>query len=279
MTTTTTWFVTGATAGIGREVTAQLLAAGHRVAATARRPEALADLAERHPDLLWTASLDVTDTASLRAVVDRAFADLGRIEVIFSNAGRGAVGAAEELSDEVIDSQIALNMTAPVHLLRATLPHLREQGGGRFIQLSTMGSQITTPGASMYHASKWGVEGFMESVIAEVAPFGVGVTMVEPGTIRTTFGANLDIAEPLPAYASGPVGQLHRYLESAGNITAQGPGDPVKVAAAIIATAAADPAPRRVALGSDAYSAMKRALTDRLAELEAGKDLAASIDF
>lgn len=276
---TTTWFITGASAGIGRAVTEHLLAAGHRVAATARKPEALSDLADRYPDLLWTAVLDVTDTAALRAVVDRAFADLGTIEVIFSNAGRGSVGAAEELSDAIIDSQIALNMTAPIHLFRATVPHLRAQGGGRFIQLSTIGSQITTPGASMYHASKWGVEGFFESVIGEVAPFGIGVTMVEPGVIRTTFGTNLDIAEPLAAYDRTPIGQLHQYLASGVDLTATAPGDPAKVADAIIAAADTTPAPRRIALGSDAYEAMKAALTGRLQELEAGKDLAASIDF
>lgn len=274
-----TWFVTGASAGIGREVTAQLLAAGHRVAATARRPEVLEDLAATYPDLLWTAPLDVTDTAALREVVDRAFAELGRIDVIFSNAGRGSVGAAEELSDEVIDSQIALNLTAPIQLFRATLPHLRAQGGGRFIQLSTMGSQITTPGASMYHASKWGVEGFFESVIGEVEPFGVGITMVEPGIIRTTFGANLDVAEPLPAYAETPIGQLHAYLASADNITAAAPGDPTKVAAAIITSAETSPAPRRLALGSDAYDAIRAALTGRLSELEDGRDIARSTDF
>ncbi|WP_432947488.1 SDR family oxidoreductase [Kribbella sp. CA-253562] len=277
--TSKTWFVTGASSGIGRAVTTQLLASGHRVAAVARNPETLAQLAGQYPDQLWTAALDVTETKALRDVVGRAFAELHRIDVIFSNAGRGAVGAAEELSDESIDEQIALNLTAPVQLLRAVLPYLREQGGGRFIQLSTMGSQISSPGASMYHASKWGVEGFMESVIDEVAPFGVGITMIEPGLIRTTFGANLDVAEPLPAYASGPVGQVRQYLASAGNITAEAPGDPDKVAAAIVASADVSPAPRRLALGSDAYSAIKSALTGRLAELEASRDLTFSIDF
>ncbi|MFJ8158913.1 SDR family oxidoreductase [Streptomyces sp. NPDC094468] len=274
-----TWFVTGATAGIGRSVTEELLAAGHKVVATARRPEALAELAGQYPEQLWTMALDVTDTAVLRTVVDRAFAELGRIDVIFSNAGRGAVGAAEELSDAVIDDQIAVNLTAPIQLLRAALPHLRAQGGGRFIQLSTMGSQITTPGASMYHASKWGLEGFMESVIGEVAAFGVGITMIEPGVIRTTFGANLDVAEPLPAYASGPVGQMHQYLATTDNITASAPGDPKKVATAIISSADTTPAPRRLALGSDAYNGIKDALNGRLTELEAGREIAHSTDF
>ncbi|MFF0736280.1 SDR family oxidoreductase [Streptomyces chartreusis] len=274
-----TWFVTGASAGIGRMVTEQLLERGDRVAATARRPEVLSDLADRYGDQLWTTSLDVTDTESLGDVVERAFADLGRIEVVYSNAGRGSVGAAEEMTVEAIDEQIALNMTAPIHLLRAVLPHFRAQGGGRFIQMSTMGAHISTPGAGMYHASKWGVEGFLESVIAEVEPFGVGITMVEPGIIRTAFGANLSIAPAMPEYADGPVGQIRKYLEAVDNITAEAPGAPDKVAAAIIASADTTPAPRRLALGSDAYNAMRTALTDRIAELDAGRQIAASIDF
>jgi NAD(P)-dependent dehydrogenase (short-subunit alcohol dehydrogenase family) len=278
--TAPTWFVTGASAGIGRAVTEQLLTRGHRVAAPVRQPERLADLADAHPDLLWTTELDVLDTARLRKVVDEAFATFGRIDVIFSNAGRGAFGAAEELSDEAVDEQIALNMTAPIHLLRAALPHLRTQGGGRFIQTSTMGAQISSPGGSMYHASKWGVEGFLESVVAEVAPFGVGITMVEPGNVRTGFGAALSISNGLDAYASTPVGQMRRYIEnSGGNLTGTALGDPAKVATAIIDSATHNPAPRRVALGSDAYDAIRAALTGRLTELDAGRPVALSTDF
>ncbi|MFD4635899.1 SDR family oxidoreductase [Lentzea sp. NPDC058436] len=275
--TSRTWFVTGASAGIGRLVTEQLLASGHRVAATARSP--LPDLAERYGDQLWTARLDVTDMNALRAVVGRAFRDLGRVDVVFSNAGRGSVGAAEELTDAVIDDQIALNLTAPIQLLRAVLPHFRAQGGGRFVQTSTMGAHITTPGASTYHATKWGVEGFLESVIPEVAPFGVGITMVEPGVVRTTFGANLSIAEPMPEYAGTVVGQLHRFLASTDSVTAGAPGDPVKVAAAIIASAATEPAPRRLVLGSDSHESVHAALTARLSEIDAAKDTAAAVDF
>jgi NAD(P)-dependent dehydrogenase (short-subunit alcohol dehydrogenase family) len=277
--TSQTWFVTGASAGIGRFVTEQLLAAGNRVAATARRPEALDDLVTKYPDLLWTASLDVTETDALRQTVERVFAEFDQVDVVFSNAGRGSAGAAEEMSDEAINEQIALNMTAPIQLLRAVLPHLRSQGGGRFIQTSTEGAYITTPGASMYHASKWGLEGFFESVIPEVAPFGVGITMIEPGVIRTTFGANLSIADPMPEYADTPVGALHQYLASTESITSEAPGDPEKVAAAIIGSAKTTPAPRRLALGSDAYEAMRAALVGRLEELDSGKEVARTTDF
>jgi NAD(P)-dependent dehydrogenase (short-subunit alcohol dehydrogenase family) len=275
-----TWFVTGASAGIGRAVTEQLLAAGHRVAATARHPERLADLAEAHPGRVWTAALDVTDTAALRRVVEQAFAELGTIEVVFSNAGLGAFGAAEELTDAAIAEQVAVNMTGPIQLVRAVLPFLRAQGGGRIIQTSTMGAQISSPGGSMYHASKWGVEGFLESIIGEVAPFGIGITMVEPGNVRTGFGAALSIAAANPAYAGTPVGQVRRYIEAAGgNLTGSAPGDPGRVAAAVIGSATTVPAPRRLVLGSDAYQAVHGALTGRLSELEAGRALASTTDF
>ncbi|MCI2424270.1 SDR family oxidoreductase [Saccharopolyspora sp. K220] len=280
MTNPSSWLVTGASAGIGRAVTRHLLAQGHRVAAPVRAPQRLADLADAYPDLLWTTELDLLDTGRLRKVVEEAFTAFGRIDVVLSNAGRGAFGAAEELSDEAVDEQIALNMTAPIQLLRAALPHLRGQGGGRFIQTSTMGGQISSPGGSMYHASKWGVEGFLESVIPEVAPFGIGITMIEPGNIRTGFGAALSISPALDAYAKTPVGQVRQFIEkSGGNLTGSAPGDPVKVAAAIIDTATQEPAPRRVALGSDAYDAIRSSLTGRLAELDAGHQVALSTDF
>ncbi len=137
-----TWLITGAGSGLGREIAEQLLDRGERVAATARRPESLAGLVERRGDHVWTATLDVTDTARLREVVDRAFAELGRIDVIVSNAGRGLFGAAEEVGDAEIDEQVALNMVAPIQLTRAALPHLRAQGGGRIVQISTMGGQF-----------------------------------------------------------------------------------------------------------------------------------------
>ncbi|WP_083971781.1 SDR family oxidoreductase [Actinoplanes awajinensis] len=276
----TTWFITGASDGIGRQVTERLLARGDRVAATARRPHRLDDLAAAFPGLLWTAALDVSDPAAIRTVVDRAFAELTTIDVIFSNAGRAAFGAAEELTDATVADQIAVNMTGPIHLVRAVLPHLRAQGGGRIIQNSSMGAQISSPGGSLYHAAKWGLEGFLESVIGEVAPFGIGVTMVEPGTVRTGFGAAMTIAPGLDAYAGTPVGQIRRSIEgSGGNLTGAAPGDPARVAAAIIDAASATPAPRRLVLGSDAYQAVHTALTTRLTELRAGEHLAATTDF
>lgn len=129
----------------------------------------------------------MTDTAALREVVERSFARLERIDVIISNAGYGLFGAAEELSDEQIDLMIATNLVGSIQLIRAALPHLRAQGGGRIIQISSYGGQVAFPGNSMYHATKWGIEGFVESVAREVASFGIGMTIVEPGGARTEF--------------------------------------------------------------------------------------------
>ncbi|MFC7754392.1 SDR family oxidoreductase [Tsukamurella soli] len=273
-----TWLVTGATSGIGRAVTEKLLDRGDRVAALVRRPEALEDL-RGHGDRLWIASVDVTDTPALRDAVERAFRDLGRVDVVFSNAGSGAFGAGEELSDDTVEQQIALNMVAPIQLIRAVLPHLREQGGGRIIQTSTMGGQITTTGGSMYHASKWGIEGFTETIMGEVAAFGIGITLIEPGGVRTPFGAALSISPALPAYADTPVGRFRQLIEGAGdNLTGGALGDPQKVAQAIIEVAAQSPAPRRLVLGSDAYAAVHDALSTRLAELEAAKAISPTTD-
>lgn len=129
----------------------------------------------------------MTDTAAIREVVERSFARLERIDVIISNAGYGLFGAAEELSDEQIDLMIATNLVGSIQLIRAALPHLRAQGGGRIIQISSYGGQVAFPGNSMYHATKWGIEGFVESVAREVASFGIGMTIVEPGGARTEF--------------------------------------------------------------------------------------------
>lgn len=275
-----TWIITGAASGIGLAVTEKLLAGGHSVAAFVRRPEALQSLDREYPGRLWSSRVDLTDTQVLREAVEKAFADLGHIDVVFSNAGSGAFGAAEELDDAVIEQQIALNMIAPIQLIRAVIPHLRTQGGGRIIQMSTMGGQITSTGGSMYHASKWGIEGFAESVMSEVSGFGIGMTLIEPGNVRTAFGAALAVSDPLPVYTDTPVGQVRQYIDAAGgNLTGNAIGDPERVADQIIAAATQTPAPRRVVLGSDAVTAIRDALVLRLQELDAGHGVSMSTDF
>ena len=270
-TDTTTWFVTGASRGFGRELTEQLLGRGHRVAATLRRPEQLDDLAARHRDRLWVRALDVTDTAQLRQVVAAAFADLGRVDVVVSNAGFGVFGAAEDLTDQQVETMIATNLTASIQLARAVVPYLRDQGGGRLLQLSSMGGHIAFPAFSMYHATKWGIEGFYESLAPEVEPFGIRTTLVEPGMIRSTFYEAATRVPVSPPYRDTPADRTPIPVE-------QMPGDQAKVVAAMIDAALAPDPPRRLLLGSDAYRLVHAALAARLAEVEAQRELAAATD-
>jgi NAD(P)-dependent dehydrogenase (short-subunit alcohol dehydrogenase family) len=271
------WLITGISSGFGRHLTEQLLDRGDRVVGTVRKPDSVADLTKKYPDLLRVEVLDVRDTAALRSVVERTVADLGRIDVVISNAGYGVFGAAEELSDEQIDGVLATNLTASIQLIRAALPHMRNAGRGRIIQLSSYGGQVAFPGNSLYHATKFGIEGFCESVAQEVAPLGVGVTIVEPGGARTEFRyGSAQVADALPAYAGNPARSFEKMLDPANGLAV---GDPARMAAAIIDSVDQTPAPLRIVLGSQALESTVSTLQKRIADFEAQKDLAASTDY
>lgn len=272
-----TWFITGISSGFGRQMTEQLLARGDRVAGTVRDLNATEDLKRRYGEQLWVALLDVTDTPAIYTVVDRAFRQLGTVDVVVSNAGYGLIGAAEELTDEQIKHQIDTNLVGSIQLIRASLPHLRAQGGGRIIQLSTVGGQAAFPGGSLYHASKWGIEGFCEAVMQEVAPFNIGLTIVEPGGARTNFRHHgLQVAPKMDVYETSPASRARRVFEDKTNVAI---GDPAKMAKLMIDSADQHPAPRRLVLGSDSYQAIRQALLGRLEELEKQRELAFSTDF
>lgn len=275
--TTRTWLITGVSSGFGRELASQLLDRGDTVVGTVRRLDSAADLVQKYPGTFRRELLDVTDVAAVRHLADRSFGSLGRIDVVVSNAGYGLFGAAEELTDEQVSRIIATNLTGSIQLIRAALPHLRAQGGGRIIQMSTYGGQVAFPGNSMYHATKWGIEGFAESVAQEVAPFGIGVTIVEPGGARTEFRyGSAQVADPLPAYDGNPAHAFQKMLDPASGLA---PGDPARMAAAIIASADQEPAPLRIILGSQALTTTVSVLKDRIAGFEAQAELAASTDF
>jgi NAD(P)-dependent dehydrogenase (short-subunit alcohol dehydrogenase family) len=272
----TTWFITGINSGLGRQMTQHLLARGDSVAGTVRKAGSVDDLKATYGDRLWVGNLDVTDLIAVRRVIDAAFSALGHIHVIVNNAGYGLLGAAEELSDEQIRHQIDTNLIGSMQVVRAALPHLRAQGGGRIIQISTMGGQATFAAGVLYHTSQWAIEGFIDALRYEVAAFGIGVTIIEPGSAQTDFAGALQFSAPMEAYAAGPVGQTRAYFANASTAM---PGDPKKMARAIIDSATITPAPLRLALGTDAYQAIHRALTERLAELEAHKAITLSTDF
>jgi NAD(P)-dependent dehydrogenase (short-subunit alcohol dehydrogenase family) len=176
----------------------------NRVVATARRDDSLADLQRKHGDRLVAPVLDLTDTSGIRAVLASAFRELGRIDVLLSDAGYGLFGGAEEVTDAQIEHQIATNLIGSIQFIRAAIPHLRQQGGGRIVQVSSEGGQIAHPAFSLYHAAKWGIEGFIESAAQDVAPFGIDFIIVEPGPTATNFGAGLVRASPMDIYAVRP---------------------------------------------------------------------------
>lgn len=272
-----TWLITGVNSGFGRHMTEQLLAKGDRVAGTTRKLDEMKDLQEKYGDRLWLSHLDMTHTPEIQRVIAKAFADLGKIDVIVSNAGYGLFGAAEEFSDEQINHQIATNLVGPIALIRASLPHLRGQGGGRIIGLSTFGGQATLPGGSMYHASKWGLEGFLESISKELAAFKIGVTIIEPGSARTNFRSNgAQLGQQLEAYKGTPAAMVHAMIKDTSRPAL---GDPAKMSARIIDSVDQEPAPARIVLGTDSWGIIRKSLADRLASVDAQKDQAGSTDI
>ncbi|MBC7271187.1 MAG: SDR family oxidoreductase [Streptomyces sp.] len=270
----TTWFITGTSSGFGRLLTESLLARGDRVAATLRRPEALDNLRAQYGERLWTARLDVTDTEQVRQVVADAFKELGTIDTVVNNAGYGVFAAVEEATDEQIRGVIDTNLLGSIHVIRAVLPQLRAQGHGHIVQVSTAGGQTTYPNFSYYHASKWGIEGFCETVAREIAPFGIGLTIVEPGATPTGFASALDTAPVMPEYENTPAGEVRRAIASGAFPL---PNDPHRIARAIIDLVDSGATPLRVPLGSDTYDDVRASLVARLAEHDAHRDTAFSV--
>src|SRR5690554_1977073 len=272
---TKTWFITGTSTGLGRLLTERLLARGDRVVATVRQSDVLKTLTAQYGDQLLVLKLDVTDTHAINTVVAEAFQRVGQIDVVVSNAGYALFGAAEEASDAQIERQIATNLVGSIQLIRAVLPHLRQQGGGRIVQVSSEDGQIAYPNFSLYHASKWGIEGFVESVAQEVAPFGIDFLIVEPGPTGTHFVEGMDRAPTMPAYEDTPAGDVRRGVAS-GDFVIK--GDAGRTVDAMIAAADLPNPPLRLALGSTAYASISQALKRRMSLLEEQKEVALSAD-
>ncbi len=273
-----TWLITGISSGFGKALTEQLLAKGDTVVGTVRtEKDDIKALAKQYPDTLDVQHLDVTDVDEIRQVVDNAAKNHGKIDVLINNAGYGLFGAAEELSDKDINLILATDLTGSIQMIRAVIPYMRKQGGGRIIQISSYGGQVAYPGNSLYHAAKFGIEGFCESVAQEVAPFNIGVSIIEPGGARTEFRyGSAHVAKLMPEYDDTPTHAFLKMLDPANGLA---PGDPDKMASRIIETVDQDPAPLHVVLGSQALQATIDRLTDRLNEYKGETDLAASTDF
>ncbi|MFF1870406.1 oxidoreductase [Streptomyces sp. CB03911] len=271
------WLITGANSGFGRALTEAALAAGDTVVAAVRRPEALKDLAAEHPDRVVPVALDVTDQARITAVVAEVLLWYGRIDVLVNNAGRGLIGAVEENTDRELRDLMDLHFFGPAALTRAVLPAMRRQGSGAVVQLSSMGGRFSFAGVGAYSATKFALEGLSEALALEVAPFGVKVVIVEPGSFRTGFaggGALLESA-PLDAYRE-TVGPVREALPQSDGTQ---PGDPAKAAAAILAALAAERTPLRLVLGNDATDAILANADAARAELLAWEQVSRGTDF
>lgn len=255
------WFITGTSRGFGREWAIAALERGDRVAGTARNLASLADLMKRYGEALLPLELDVTDGAKARAAVDRAHAHFGRLDVVINNAGYGLFGFVEEVSEAQARKQMETNFFGALWVTQAVLPHLRAQGSGHIIQVSSIGGITAFPGLSMYHASKWALEGFSQSLAQEVRPFGIHVTLLEPGGFDTDWsGSSADRVEPLPAYEAVAKAIAERRRAAIGKR-----GKPEATRAAVLKIVDAVEPPLRAFLGPLPLGMAKADYESRLA--------------
>jgi NAD(P)-dependent dehydrogenase (short-subunit alcohol dehydrogenase family) len=270
------WLVTGSASGLGRNIAEAVLASGDRLVATARDPSRLEDLVAKHGDRIRTAPLDVADESAAHAAVQAAVDAFERLDVVVNNAGYGDVAPFEQLSSERFKAVIDTNFYGVVNVARAALPIMRKQKSGCILQISSVGGRLALPGSTAYHAAKWAVGGFTESLAQEVASFGVKVCALEPGGMRTNWGvrAHQDTPDLLPEYESS-VGALVEVLHS---LWGQENSDPAKVAQVVIRLAASDRLPAHLLIGSDAVRYAGEAEAARAADAERWREISVSTD-
>jgi NAD(P)-dependent dehydrogenase (short-subunit alcohol dehydrogenase family) len=272
------WFITGASRGLGFELAASALAHGDQVIATGRDPHAIDRALPGGSESVLTVTLDVTDQEQAAAAVAAGTRRFGRIDVLVNNAGYGLFGGVEEISDAEARALFDTNVFGLLNVTRAALPTLRSQRAGRIINIGSSAGFAASAGRGLYGAAKAAVEAISEALRAELAPLGIHVTVVEPGSFRTQFlteDSQRQARQVIPAY-DGTAGQLRAGIQ-AGN--GHQPGDPVKAAAAIRQLAAAPEPPLRLQLGGDCVTLVEGKLASVAAELGHWRDLALSTDF
>jgi NAD(P)-dependent dehydrogenase (short-subunit alcohol dehydrogenase family) len=270
------FFLTGSTRGLGRRIAEAVLEAGDRLVATARQPASLSDLAERYGKRILPVALDVTDAAAAEAAVAAGVAAFGRIDVVVNNAGYANLAAIEDITPADFREQIDANFFGVVNVTKAALPVLRAQGGGRIIQVSSIGGRLATPGLAAYQAAKWAVGGFSEVLARETAPLGIKVTVLEPGGMQTDWAGSSMRVPPVSEPYQPTVGVMAAMHEGIGSGTAL--GDPVKVAQVVLEVAAMDEPPLRLVLGSEAYAYATAAAKARAESDAAWRYLSVSTD-
>jgi NAD(P)-dependent dehydrogenase (short-subunit alcohol dehydrogenase family) len=261
------WFITGTSRGFGRVWAQAALARGDRVAATARDVKTLGPLVERYGELIAPLALDVTDKAAASAAIAFAHERFGRLDVVINNAGYGLFGTIEEVSESEARAQLETNLFGALWVTQAALPFMRAQGSGHIIQVSSIGGVNAFPTVGLYHASKWGLEGFSQSLATEVAGFGIKVTIVEPGGFATDWGgASAQRAAQMKIYD----GAREKIAAVRSNST---PGDPNATGPAILKLVDATDPPLRIFLGSSGLPMTRAEYARRIETWEKWNDV------
>jgi NAD(P)-dependent dehydrogenase (short-subunit alcohol dehydrogenase family) len=271
------WLITGSGNGLGRDIAEAALATGDNVVAGARRVEELDPLIERYGDRVTPVKLDVRNEEAAKAAVQTALATYGRLDVLVNNAGYGYFAPFEQMTSEQFRDVVETCLFGVVYTTHAALPVMRKQKSGHIFQVSSVGGRMAMPGNSPYHAAKWAVGGFSDSLAAEVAPLGIKVCTLEPGGIRTNWAqrASENSPELIPDYEES-VGAIYKLLAA---IRGNAEGDPKKIADVIVKLANAQDVPKRLILGKDAETRVKNVETARAEEAAKYRDLTLSTVF
>jgi NAD(P)-dependent dehydrogenase (short-subunit alcohol dehydrogenase family) len=271
------WLITGSGSGLGRNIAEAALHAGNRIVATARRPEHLQDLVAQYGDRICRVRQDVTLEHDAKAAVEVAARVFGRLDVVVNNAGYSQFGAFEQISDADFKGIFDTCFYGVVYTTRAALPIMRSQRSGVIFQISSLGGRVTRPGNAPYHAAKWAVSGFSESLAQETAAFGVQICAIEPGGIRTNWGkrASADLPEVLEGYEES----VGKTLQTLSHYWGQENSDPKLIAEVIVKLSDEENLPAHLLLGSDAVNYLKRVEQERDEMTEKWRDVSVSVDF
>src|SRR3954447_25612364 len=268
------WFVTGSSRGLGRAVVEVALEAGDRVAATARNPDRLRDLLDKYGDAVLPLRLDVTDYAAAARVVSQAAETFGRIDVVVNNAGYADLGSFEDTTIDSFRAQIDTDFYGVVNVSKAAVPVLREQGNGHIFQVASLIVRLSGPGLTAYQAAKCAVAGFSLGLAQEVAPFGVKVTILEPGAMRTDWGGS-SMTIPHPSLPYQPT--IGAFAEALREFSGHEPGNTRRVARVVRDLAGRADAPVRLLLGTDAVPLAQQAAQELAAGDEAWREVSLSV--
>jgi len=263
-----TWFITGASRGFGRIWAEAALKRGDKVAATARKLADVAGLKEQFGDAVLPLGLDVTDAEQARNAVQQAYAYFGRLDVVLNNVGYSLVGTVEEATETEVHAVFDANFFGTLRVIQAALPLLRKQGSGHIVGVSSTLGIVAMPLTGFYCATKWAVEALHESLAAEIKPFGLKVTLIEPGAYATDFGSpsSLKMAPAMDAYA-------HLRKEILGRLSSSKKGDPAATAEAVLKLVDAEDPPLRFILGNTNLPMARAAFAGRVATWEAWQDI------